>query len=131
MQQYAIAAYAMLAACLLPLLFAVIARLAGGFRGQDNHEPRQFLGQLQGMAARAHAAQQNSYETLPLFVGAVLWAQYMLLPPPLINQLTLSYVGLRLAYGLAYLADQDVLRSVLWWLALCCPVLLLMLSVRG
>ena len=60
--------YIILAACLLPYVFTGIAKMAGGFKARDNQNPREFLAQTKGVAARANAAQQNSFESLPLLL---------------------------------------------------------------
>ena len=72
--------YLILIACLLPYAFTVIAKIAGGFRIKDNQNPRDFMAHTTGLAARAHAAQQNSFESLPLFIAAILMAEYMVVP---------------------------------------------------
>ena len=69
--------YLILIACLLPYVFTIIAKKAAGFKARDNQNPREFLGKTTGLAARAHAVQQNSFESLPLFIAAILMAEYM------------------------------------------------------
>ena len=69
------AIWAMVVASLLPLLMALTAKIIGGFSLTDNAHPRDFLQRTTGAAARANAAQQNSYETLPVFLAAVLVAR--------------------------------------------------------
>ena len=61
--------YLILIACLLPYVFTIIAKKTAGFRAQTT-----------GLAARANAAQQNSFESLPLFIAAILMAEYMVIP---------------------------------------------------
>src|SRR5258708_38001670 len=61
------------------LACAYIAKAPGmkhrpGQRGFDNHEPRAWLAQQTGYQARANAAQANSFECLPFFIGALLVA---------------------------------------------------------
>jgi Predicted membrane protein len=69
--------YIILVACLLPYAFTVIAKFKGGFQPVDNQNPRDFLANTKGIAARANAVQQNSFESLPLFLTAILMAEYM------------------------------------------------------
>ena len=59
--------YIILVACLLPYAFTVIAKFTGGFQPVDNQNPRDFLANTKGIAARANAVQQNSFESLPYF----------------------------------------------------------------
>ena len=49
-------------AMFLPWLCAYYSKKVGGFSGNDNHYPRDFLGSTQGEAKRADAAQKNSFE---------------------------------------------------------------------
>ncbi len=76
---FSIAHWCLLVAALLPLACAYIAKAPGmkhrpGQRGFDNHEPRAWLAQQTGYQARANAAQANSFECLPFFIGALLVA---------------------------------------------------------
>ncbi|MEC7119217.1 MAG: MAPEG family protein [Pseudomonadota bacterium] len=131
MSQVSVTIYCMLVACLLPFSFTLIAKIAGGFKPSDNQNPRLMLAKLpNGLAARAHAAQLNSFETLPVFLAAVLMAQYMIVPQAVINNLAIAYVLLRVLYGIAYLANWASFRSVIWFLGLACPILLFVSAAR-
>ena len=83
------AIWAMVVASLLPLVMALSAKALGGFRLADNAHPRRFLQETTGVAARANAAQQNSYETLPVFLAAVLVAMLFFVPQLIVNVLAL------------------------------------------
>ncbi|RYY78465.1 MAG: hypothetical protein EOO69_10795 [Moraxellaceae bacterium] len=122
--------YVILAACLLPYVFAWIAKLSGGFSLKDNQQPREFMARLTGMAARANAVQLNSFESLPLFLASVLLAEYLVVPTAITFNLSVAYLVLRLLYGVAYLANWATLRSILWLLSMACPILLLLLTAR-
>jgi uncharacterized MAPEG superfamily protein len=122
-----IADFCMLVACLLPIACAGIAKSRGFGKprregGFDNHSPREWLAKLQGWQARAHAAQLNSFEALPVFIAGVLVAQRLNAPQATVNGLAIAYVLLRVGFIGAYLADKAILRSVLWLLALICCV---------
>lgn len=121
---------AMVVASLLPLVLAIIAKLLGGFRPADNANPREFLARTSGMAARANAAQQNSYETLPVFLAAVLVAMLFFVPQGVINKLAWLYVLIRLGYCAAYITNLALFRSILWILSLACPLMLFYLAIR-
>ena len=121
---------AMMVASLLPLGFAILAKLFGGFKSKDNAKPREFLGKQTGAAARAHAAQQNSYETLPVFLAAVIVALLFFVPLSVVTQLAWLYVILRIIYGLAYIANWATFRSIIWSLSLACPMMLFYLAIR-
>ena len=121
---------AMIVASLLPLLFAFTAKILGGFTLSDNATPREFTSRLSGIAARAQAAQQNSYETLPIFLAAVVTALLFFVPLSVVSQLAWLYILLRLIFGLAYLANWATFRSVVWVLGLACPLMLFYLAMR-
>ena len=122
--------YLILIACLLPYLFALIAKKAGGFQAQDNQHPRDFLAKTTGLAARANAVQQNSFESLPLFIAAVLMAEYMVISQSIIMTLGIAYIVLRIVYGICYLCNLSTLRSVIWLLSMACPILLLVAIIK-
>lgn len=130
MDQVSVAIYCMIIASVLPFSFTLIAKVSAGFQPKDNQNPRQLLARAEGLAARANAAQLNSFETLPIFLAAVLMAQYMIVPQAMINQLAIAYVLLRVIYGMAYLANLATFRSVIWLLGLACPILLLVAAAR-
>lgn len=121
---------AMVVACLLPMLFAYVAKYLGGFKGKDNNEPRAFLANLTGAAARANAAQQNSYEGLPIFLAAVLTALLFFVPVGVVAKLAWLYVVIRVMYGVAYVGNWATFRSVLWALSMACPLMLFYLAIR-
>ena len=118
-----------LAACLLPIACAGIAkfkafgkpRREGGF---DNRNPRQWLAGLQGWQSRAHAAQMNSFEALPIFIAGVLVAERMHASQTYIDTLAVGFLCARVGYIGTYLADRATLRSLLWALGLACCIAL-------
>lgn len=123
--------YIMLVACLLPYAFTMIAKMTAGFSFKtDNQSPRDFLAKATGVAARANAVQQNSFESLPFFLASMLMAEYLVLPEGVIIKLGITYLVLRVLYGLAYLANWGSLRTILWTLSMVCPALLLILTAR-
>ncbi|RKG34972.1 MAPEG family protein [Acinetobacter rongchengensis] len=122
--------YLILIACILPYVFTIIAKVAGGFTIADNQNPREFLAKTTGLAARANAVQQNSFESLPLFIAAILMAEYMVVSQHLIMMLGIAYIVLRIIYAICYLANISTLRSIIWFLSMACPILLLLLIIR-
>lgn len=112
-----------LIACLLPILCAGLAKSKGFGKprregGFDNHNPRQWLAGLQGWQARANAAQHNSFEALPIFIAGVLIAERLQASQARIDLLAILFVAARVGYIGAYLADRDMLRSLLWVIGL-------------
>ncbi|GAA4004314.1 MAPEG family protein [Comamonas faecalis] len=112
-----LAYWCVLVAALLPLLCAVVAK-AGSFRGADNHDPRAWYARLGGWRARANAAQANSFEALPFFIGAVIIAHQRGAGQPLLDMLALAFIALRLLFIALYLADIPRLRSMVWGVGL-------------
>jgi len=122
-----IAEICILIACLLPIACAGIAKSKGFGKprregGFDNHSPRQWLASLDGWQARANAAQQNSFEALPLFIAGVLISERMQASQSLVDGLAIAFLAARLGYVGAYLADRANLRSVLWVVGIACCI---------
>lgn len=113
-----LAAWCLLAAALLPIASAGIAKSgrfgSAGEDRYDNGSPRAWLQRQQGWRARANAAQANGFENLPLFFGAVLYAQQAGAAQGAVDGLALGYVAIRLAYLALYLADRPTLRSLVF-----------------
>ena len=114
-----IAKWCVLAACVLPILTvglakASSARLSRKGGGYDNNHPREWEAKLTGWQQRASAAQANGFEALPLFIAGVLLAQMAQADPGRIDLLALAFVGIRLAYVAAYLANLGTLRTLIW-----------------
>lgn len=100
------------------------------FQPVDNQNPRDFLANTKGIAARANAVQQNSFESLPLFLTAILMAEYMVVPEYFILRLGWAYIILRVIYGICYLSNWATLRSIVWFLSLLCPIFLLIVTIK-
>lgn len=118
-----VAYWCVVVAAMLPIVCAGIAKwgMFGISRrdgGYDNHLPRSWLGSQSGWRARANAAQANSFEALPFFIGAVIIAHQTGSLQVRVDLLALVFVLLRLVYILLYVADQANARSLVWTLAL-------------
>ena len=120
---FTVAYWCVLVAVFLPIVCAGIAkwgsfgkpRSQGGF---DNVDPRAWLAQQTGWRARANAAQANSFEALPFFMGAVIIAHQMGAYQFRLDLLAFVYVVLRMVFILLYVAGMANLRSLVWTLAL-------------
>jgi len=118
-----VAYWAVLVAALLPIVCAALAkwglfttpRRDGGY---DNHNPRAWLARQSDWRARANAAQANSFEALPLFMGAVIIAHQLGANQMRLDLLAFLFVVLRLVYIMLYVADLATARSIVWALAL-------------
>jgi len=114
-----LAYWCVLIAALMPYVFAGIAKWDASF---DNARPRLFLASLGGYQQRAHWAQLNSFEAFPAFAAAVLIARGSDANPALVDALALSFIALRVAYGVCYLANWATARSIVWTAALACVI---------
>jgi uncharacterized MAPEG superfamily protein len=120
---FTLAYWCVLVAVFLPIVCAGIAkwgtigkpRSQGGF---DNVDPRAWLARQTDWRARANAAQANSFEALPFFMGAVIIAHQMGAYQFRLDLLAFVYVVLRMVYIMLYVAAMANVRSLVWTLAL-------------
>lgn len=106
---------------LLPLLYTAIAKFSGGdYKPKHNLAPRAFLASLEGYRQRANWTQLNTHESIPAFMAAVIIAHQIGGDQSLIDMLAVSYIVLRLIYGVLYMANVGLLRTVAWSLSLAC-----------
>ena len=120
--RFTVAHWCVLVAVLLPYACSYLAkfrdfgrpRSAGGY---DNQDPRAWLARQEGWKARANAAQANSFEALPFFVGAVLIAHQVGAPQTRLDILAVLFVTLRIIYIVMYVAGLSTTRSAIWALA--------------
>lgn len=111
-----IAYWCVLVAVALPYLCAYIAK-AGAFGPRDNVTPRDWAAKQSGWRARANAAQANSFEGLPFFIGAVIIAHQLGAQQGRIDTLAVTYIALRLVFIALYLRGANAARSAAWALA--------------
>ena len=119
-----------LAAALMPIVCAGIAKSRGFGKkrrdgGFDNNHPREWLARLTGWQARANAAQANSFEALPFFIGAVAIALAAGADAQRLGLLALAWVLLRAAFVALYLADKANARSLVWTAAVAVNIAIL------
>jgi uncharacterized MAPEG superfamily protein len=125
-----IAYWCVLVAGLLPYVAIGVAKWDRSYL-KHNDQPREWEATLTGLPARAHAAHLNSFEAFPLFAAAVLIASQARATPATIDNIALLFVGARIAYLVAYLADTDKLRSLLWMVGTGCSVALFIVAARA
>ena len=116
------ALYCVLAAGLMPFIWTGVAKATGP--RYSNWNVRLWQSKLEGAAQRAHAAHLNSFEAFPLFAVAVIVAQMNGADQARVDLLALSFIGLRVLYGILYLANKATLRSLIWTAALVCTVMI-------
>lgn len=120
--RFTVAYWCVLLAVLVPYACAYLAKFRGFGKprsqgGYDNGDPRAWLGRQQGWQARANAAQANSFESLPFFIGAVIIAHQLGAPQTTLDILSVLFVTLRIIYVAMYVAGLATVRSAIWALA--------------
>ncbi len=123
-----IAYWCVLVAILLPYIWTGVAKFTSGFRPRDNHNPREYLERLEGPAKRAHWAQLNTFESIPGFMAAVIIAHLAGAAQPTVDAIAVTYIALRLGYGVLYITDKARLRSLVWAGGVACIVALFVVS---
>lgn len=120
---FTIAYWCVFVAAMLPFACAWLAKAPGMGKprkqgGYDNADPRGWLAKQTDWQARANAAQANSFEALPFFIGAVIIAHQLGAAQGVVNVLAIVFVTLRIVYIAMYVAGLPVVRSAIWALAL-------------
>ena len=116
---FTLAYWCVLIAALLPMACSILAKsgMAGKPRAQggfDNADPRAWLARQTDWRARANAAQANSFEALPFFMGAVIIAHQLGAQQGRLDILAFVYIVLRLMYIMFYVGGLPTLRSIVW-----------------
>jgi uncharacterized MAPEG superfamily protein len=132
---FTIAYWCVLIAALLPFVCVFIAKMPGIGKprregGFDNADPRAWLAKQTDWQARANAAQANSFEALPLFIGAVIIAHQLGAAQGIVDILAIVFVTLRIIYIAMYVAGLPSVRSAIWLLALLVNVGILFAGYR-
>lgn len=115
-----IAFWCVLIAGLMPIVYAGIAK--AGDKSFNNRRPRDWYESIAGYRRRAWWAQQNSLEAFPLFAAAVIIAQLTDGTQSLVDALAIAFIAFRVAYGVCYLADVHLFRSLMWLGGLLCCI---------
>lgn len=116
---FTLAYWCVLIAALLPIVCASIAKSGGVGKprsqgGFDNDDPRAWLARLTDWRARANAAQANSFEALPFFIGAIIIAHQLGAQQARLDILAFVYIVLRLLFIMFYIGGLSTLRSAAW-----------------
>lgn len=133
--RFTLAYWCVLVAAVLPIVCAGIAK-SGTYRtprregGYDNDNPRAWLARQTDWRARANAAQQNSFEALPFFIGAVIIAHQLGAHQARLDVLAFLFVFLRLVYIMAYVAGMGTARSIVWTVGFAVNVAILFIGYR-
>lgn len=133
--RFTMAYWCVLVAALLPIACAGLAK-AGMFGkprrdgGYDNGDPRAWLARQTDWRARANAAQANSFEALPFFIGAVIIAHQLGAHQGRLDILAFFYVVMRIMYIMMYVAGLANVRSIVWTLAFALNIAILFAGYR-
>jgi len=122
-----IALWCVLVAGVMPIVFAGIAK--AGDKSFNNRRPREWYETVSGYRKRAWWAQQNSLEAFPLFAAAVLTAHLAGAEQTLADALAVTFIAFRIAFGVCYLADVHLARSLTWLGGFACCVALFFAGV--
>jgi uncharacterized MAPEG superfamily protein len=133
--RFTVAYWCVLIAVLLPYACAYLAKYQGFGKprskgGYDNDDPRGWLARQEGWKARANAAQANTFEALPFFIGAVIIAHQLGAPQTRIDILAVLFVTLRAIYVAMYVAGLSTVRSAIWALAFLANLAILLSALR-
>lgn len=118
-------------ACVMPYVLVILSK-SGGHRAAkpyDNNEPRVWLADLEGWPRRANAAQQNSWEALPVFIAAVLMASHAGVAQATLDFWAVWFVVARVLYAACYIANWASLRSLVWAIAMLGPLRLIVAAL--
>ena len=132
---FTLAYWCVLVVALLPIVCAGIAK-SGMFGkprsqgGYDNANPRAWLAGQSDWRARANAAQANSFEAMPFFIGAVIIAHQLGAHQGRLDLLAFLFVVLRVVYIMMYLAGLANVRSLIWIAALVVNIGILFVGYR-
>jgi len=133
--RFTLAYWCVLIAALLPIVCASIAK-SGKFKiprrdgGFDNDDPRAWLAKQSDWRGRANAAQANSFEALPFFIGAVIIAHQLGAHQARLDLMAFLFVFLRMLYIMMYIAGLSSVRSIVWTIALVVNIGILFVGYR-
>lgn len=124
--------------CLLvvAVLPYVLAGIGGYLRVRqlgalDNNHPRIQATRLEGVAARAWAAQQNAWEALGVFGAAVFLAHLAGADAAASATASVLYLATRLAHPAVYLANLAMARTLVFVVGLGCLARLFLLAASA
>jgi uncharacterized MAPEG superfamily protein len=108
--------------------------IAGQFRlpeGFDYAASRDQQARLTGIARRAQAAHLNGIEGFAPFAIAVFMALETGADISSINQWSTAYAVTRILFVIAYLADLNPWRTIIWLTGMACNIALFVMAVAA
>lgn len=117
-------------ATLLPFLAKIPVAIAmHKLGGYNNKHPRSQQSELTGFGARALAGHQNAFESVIIFAPAIILAITTNHTGNTMEQLAIAHVAARIIYHICYLVNLDIIRSVVWGIAMVCSFSLIYLCI--
>jgi len=109
-----------LIASFLPVVWIAYAKITipGGFKPKYNRNSREILEATKGKTKRAKWAHDNSWEAFAPFAAAVIIAHYLKVDQSMIDYSAIVFIIARLIYGLCYIYDKSLMRSIVWFVGL-------------
>lgn len=119
------------AVVILSLVPLGAGRAKANFTPEDLAAPRAMFERLPAWGHRASWAHQNSFEAFTLHAPACLLCLHAGAAGPLLTAAALLQPLLRLIYIGAYVANQPLLRSLCWAVALVCTAVLYLEGLKA
>ncbi|MCX5932630.1 MAG: MAPEG family protein [Cyanobacteria bacterium] len=119
------------AVVILSLVPLGAGRANANFTPEDLAAPRAMFERLPAWGQRANWAHQNSFEAFTLHAPACLLCLQAGAAGPLLTAAALLQPLLRLIYIGAYVANQPLLRSLCWAVALVCTAVLYLEGLKA
>ncbi len=108
-----IAYWCVLVTFVLPYIWVAIARIPG-ITLDKNLIPRIVSESLTGFRQRTYWAHLNALEVAGPFAATVIIGHQLQLNQNTLDTLALVFVGFRVAHAMAYMANQGVLRTLMF-----------------
>jgi len=116
-----IAFYCVVIGLLIPLILAGISKRNTEVH-YNNESPRDHIAHLSGKAKNAYNAEQNHYETFPIFAIAVVVAHWLNHDQSIIDLLAITFIIARVLHAIFYITNNGSLRSVSFMIGLACTI---------
>ena len=104
--------------CMLPIIIQAIQSSIPTDANTASTDSRYLL------HTKLNALLQHSYQTLPMFVAAILLSLYLLVPLELVNRLVVGYVVFNVVFILANLASLTTLMRISWTIMVACNIMI-------
>lgn len=111
-----------------PLAFTGAYLRGKAFGSVDNKNPRTQIAALEGIGARAYAAQENAWEASVLFSAAVVISHLAGVNAAAAAPWAIAFVVFRVLHAIFYLSDIDLARSGVFIGGMACIVALFVLA---